>query len=51
MKNFAIYGAGGFSREMFCIINQIAAWNFLDFFDDGVERGTETNFGNPAKIF
>lgn len=45
MKDIAIYGAGGFGREVACIINkineQIPTWNLIGFFDDGIEKGAE----------
>lgn len=41
MKNIAIYGAGGFGREIACLIKQInelkPLWNMIGFFDDGVQ--------------
>ena len=44
MKDIAIYGAGGFGKEVACIINKInekePTWNLLGFFDDGVPAGT-----------
>ncbi len=46
MKDIAIYGAGGFGREVAClikIINDSCAkpkWNLVGFFDDGVKKGT-----------
>lgn len=51
MKNIAIYGAGGFGKEVACIINKInekkPTWNIIGFFDDGVEKGTEiSHFGH-----
>jgi len=43
MKNIAIYGAGGFGREIACCIRLInkekAMWNMIGFFDDGMEKG------------
>ena len=50
MKDIAIYGAGGFGREIACLINQInshtATWNLIGFFDDGKEIGLEvSHFG------
>lgn len=46
MKDIAIYGAGGFGKEVASmILNKInviePAWNIVGFFDDGVEAGTE----------
>jgi sugar O-acyltransferase (sialic acid O-acetyltransferase NeuD family) len=42
MKDIAIYGAGGFGREIACMINQINAinptWNLIGFFDDAVHK-------------
>lgn len=42
VKDIAIYGAGGFGREVACLINRInevePSWNLVGFFDD-----------NPAK--
>ena len=42
MKDIAIYGAGGFGKEVACLINRInekePEWNLVGFFDD-----------NPAK--
>lgn len=44
MKNIAIYGAGGFGREIACLIEKINAveptWNLIGFFDDGIPKGT-----------
>lgn len=38
MKDIAIFGAGGFGREVACLINKIneqeATWNFIGFYDD-----------------
>lgn len=51
MKDIAIYGAGGFGKEVASmILNKINAiepiWNIVGFFDDGVEAGTEiSHFG------
>lgn len=44
MKDIAIYGAGGFGREILCVINAInegtPTWNFIGYFDDGSEKGS-----------
>ena len=44
MKKIAIYGAGGFGREVaaliFAINKKTPTWNIIGFFDDGVEKGT-----------
>ena len=38
MKDIAIYGAGGFGKEVACLINRIndkkPTWNLIGFFDD-----------------
>ena len=38
MKDIAIYGAGGFGREVACLIKRInekaPTWNFIGFFDN-----------------
>ena len=49
MKDLAIYGAGGFGREVACLIRLInekePTWNLIGFFDDGREIGYETEYG------
>lgn len=44
MKNIAIFGAGGFGKEVACLINKIneinPTWNQIGFFDDEVPEGT-----------
>jgi sugar O-acyltransferase (sialic acid O-acetyltransferase NeuD family) len=50
MNEIAIYGAGGFGKEIASIINIInekkPTWNLVGFFDDGVEVGTQiSHFG------
>lgn len=49
MKKIAIYGAGGFGREVACLIkriNQVSPkWNLIGFFDDGKEIGYATEYG------
>lgn len=51
MKDIAIYGAGGFGKEIASmILNKINAvepiWNIVGFFDDGIDAGTEiSHFG------
>ena len=41
MKDIAIFGAGGFGREVACLIKRInekePTWNFIGFFDDNAE--------------
>lgn len=49
MKNIAIYGAGGFGREVACLISEINKikkhWNFIGFFDDGNLPKESSRFG------
>lgn len=50
MKSIAIYGAGGFGKEVACILNKInevePIWQLIGFFDDGIDKDTEvSNFG------
>lgn len=50
MKDIVIYGAGGFGREMACLLNRInkevePTWNLLGFFDDGVKAGESNEYG------
>ena len=43
MNKLAIYGAGGFGREVYCLIQKINAvsrqWEVVGFFDDGKQAG------------
>ena len=52
LKNIAIYGAGGFGREVACTINKInekePTWNLVGFFDDGVEKGKQISHFGPV---
>lgn len=47
MKKIAIYGAGGFGKEVACMLNLInenyPAWELLGFFDDGKEKGLQVS--------
>lgn len=49
MKDIVIYGAGGYGREIACLINRINAvkpeWNLLGFLDDGEPVGTKNEYG------
>ena len=51
MRDIAIYGAGGFGREIACLIRRIndaaqqPQWNFIGFFDDGVPPTTDYPYG------
>lgn len=51
MKDIAIFGAGGFGKEVACLIRTInknnPQWNLVGFYDDGIEIGTPvSHFGN-----
>lgn len=52
MKDIAIFGAGGFGREVACLIRMIneskdaPEWNFIGFFDDNPSlKGTSNEYG------
>jgi sugar O-acyltransferase (sialic acid O-acetyltransferase NeuD family) len=50
MKNIAIYGAGGFGKEVACILNkineQVPTWHLIGYLDDGIEAETPiSHFG------
>lgn len=52
MKDIAVFGAGGFGREVACLIRIInesleqPRWNFIGFFDDNVDlKGTCNEYG------
>ena len=50
MRDIAIYGAGGFGREVACLIKRInneteECWNLIGFFDDGVSIGSSNEYG------
>lgn len=49
MKDIAIYGAGGFGREVACLIQSInrvsPEWNLIGFFDDTHSKGTANEYG------
>lgn len=49
MKDIAIYGAGGFGREVACLLNAInenaAVWNLIGFFDDVKGVGHTNEYG------
>lgn len=54
MKDIAIFGVGGFGREVLALIkdiNKVApTWNIIGFFDDGYEKGVMVNgFPNLGK--
>lgn len=47
MKDIAIFGIGGFGREVLALIKDInkvePTWNIVGFFDDGYEKGIVVN--------
>ena len=47
MKDIAIFGVGGFGREVLALIKDInkvtPTYNFIGFFDDGYEKGIMVN--------
>ena len=49
MKDIAIYGAGGFGKEVACLIDRInkaetePKWNLIGFFDDGKPVGEQVS--------
>lgn len=49
MKDIVIYGAGGFGREVACLLKRInekkTTWNFIGFYDDGKEIGSSNEYG------
>jgi sugar O-acyltransferase (sialic acid O-acetyltransferase NeuD family) len=49
MKKLAIYGAGGFGREIACLVNSInqvqMQWELTGFIDDGLPVGHSNKFG------
>ncbi len=49
MKPIIIYGAGGFGKEIACLINEIneiePKWEIQGFLDDGLPVGTEIKYG------
>lgn len=50
MKDIAVFGAGGFGREVACIIKRInkvkQTWNFIGFFDDNESlKGSKNEYG------
>ena len=50
MKDIAIYGAGGFGREIACLLKRINKeskedWNLVGFFDDVAPMGSKNEYG------
>jgi sugar O-acyltransferase (sialic acid O-acetyltransferase NeuD family) len=52
LKDIAIYGAGGYGREIACLINAIngvsPAWKIIGFFDDGLSKGQKNEYGETV---
>ncbi len=52
MKDIAIYGAGGFGREVACLLRRInniePTWNIIGFFDDGKEKSSKIDGDLPV---
>lgn len=50
IKDIAIYGFGGFGREVACLINAIneikPSWNLIGYFDDGKTIGDTNRYGS-----
>jgi len=49
MKNIVIYGAGGYGKEVACLVRAInkvqERWNMVGFIDDGLPIGTSNEYG------
>lgn len=50
MKDIAIFGAGGFGRELACLLRHVneanpSTWNFVGFFDDSKPIGSGNEYG------
>jgi len=49
LEDIAVYGAGGFGREVVCQIRMINSiqqkWKFIGYFDDGLPKGTHLDYG------
>ncbi len=49
LKDIAIFGAGGLGREVACLLKKInqkePTWNFVGFYDDGLEKGSRVDYG------
>lgn len=49
MNKIAIFGAGGFGREVACLLRKIneetPTWDFVGFYDDGLEKGATVDDG------
>lgn len=53
-RDIAIYGAGGFGKEVACLIDRInnsqqePQWNLIGFFDDGKPKGAAISHFGPV---
>ena len=51
MKPIAIYGGGGFGKEVACVIEKInercPTWKITGFFDDGIEKNIQVSRFGP----
>ena len=49
IPDLLIYGAGGFGREIACLLKAInlikSQWNLIGFIDDGIEPGLSNRYG------
>ena len=49
MKDIVIFGAGGFGREVACLLNRInkqtSTWNLIGFIDDVKNVSDENKYG------
>lgn len=49
MREIAIFGAGGFGREIACLIKKVneksPTWILIGFFDDGIKKGSRNEYG------
>jgi sugar O-acyltransferase (sialic acid O-acetyltransferase NeuD family) len=49
IRKIAIFGAGGFGREICCLLTELIRdggnWEFIGFFDDGLSKGTKVKYG------
>ncbi len=49
MRDIVIYGAGGFGREIACLLKRINGvnlqWNLVGFIDDGLSPGESNEYG------
>lgn len=50
MKDIVIYGAGGYGREIACLLKRIngvsPTWNLVGFIDDGLTPGEKNEYGD-----